>query len=277
MKIVTHDGEQWLATSTGGSTFVEGHALGVRFRSQKTGKEVLGRLRGIPPENFDKATENQLRDSLIGALAGEDDSSPTHYPPPETTNWLSHPRSAASGGSKSGAKLPPSATGVVSQCGSSPRFNRRAAVARETLQAVAAARTVISWPAGSGAFRGRPMRRPAARARAIPACTRSAILSRSNCAIAPSRWSCRRPAGVVVSMASFKLTNATPSAVSSSMVTIRCRRLRPNRSRRQQTTPSNRRRFPSRRSSSKAGRRSRAPLMPWSQYSRTIVQPRASA
>jgi hypothetical protein len=45
--------------------------------------------------------------------------------------------------------------------------------------------------------RGRPMRLRSARACAIPALTRSAIKSRSNCATAPTMWNSNRPVGVV--------------------------------------------------------------------------------
>ena len=115
--------------------------------------------------------------------------------------------------------------------GTSPFASRRAAVLLETPQTVAARRTVR--PASASDDRrvtlGRPSLCPCALARANPARTRSRTRSRSNSAMAPRTWSCRRPAGVVVSIPSFRETNPTPTAVSSSSSRIRWRRLRPSR------------------------------------------------
>jgi hypothetical protein len=99
--------------------------------------------------------------------------------------------------------------------GASPAASRRAAVLFETPQSVAARRTVS--PVGASDDRrvtlGRPSLCPCDLARANPARTRSRTRSRSNSAIAPSTCSCKRPAGVVVSIPSFRETKPTPTAV----------------------------------------------------------------
>jgi hypothetical protein len=73
VKILTHDGEDWQAILTGGCTCREGYTVGVLFLARTTNREAFGRLRGIPPERFDYATVDQLRETLIGALSGDDD------------------------------------------------------------------------------------------------------------------------------------------------------------------------------------------------------------
>ena len=149
-------------------------------------------------------------------------------------------------------------------CGIIPLVIHRAAVLFDTPQALAACRTVRrlgSWT-GCRVRRGRPSRLPCRLARAKPAVTRSEILARSNSARAAKICSCSLPAGVVQSIPSPRLTNATPKACSSSSNVTRCFRLRPKRSSRQQIKTSNRRRRASRSRSSRAGRRSLAPLMP---------------
>jgi hypothetical protein len=45
----------------------------VLFLAKITDGEAFGRLRGIPPERFDQATTDQLREALIAALSGDDD------------------------------------------------------------------------------------------------------------------------------------------------------------------------------------------------------------
>lgn len=97
---------------------------------------------------------------------------------------------------------------------------QRYTVARDTPKLAAASpagspRTAAIWSSG-GFRRGRPSVVPCAFARASPAFTRSAIRHRSNCAMAPSACSCSRPAAVVASIPSLRLTNATPSACNSS-------------------------------------------------------------
>ena len=70
---LVHDGETWLAMLTGGSTSGEGCCIGVLFVAETTGREVFGRLRGIPSDHFEQATGDQLRMALIAALSGDDD------------------------------------------------------------------------------------------------------------------------------------------------------------------------------------------------------------
>ncbi len=73
VKTLTHDGEEWLAMLTGGSMSAEGYRSGVLFVAQTTNRVAFGRLRGIPPERFDHAMTDQLREALIAALSGDDD------------------------------------------------------------------------------------------------------------------------------------------------------------------------------------------------------------
>jgi hypothetical protein len=73
VKTFTHDGEDWQAMLTGGCTCREGYTIGVLFLAKTSDREAFGRLRGIPPERFDHATAEQLRESLIGAVSDEDD------------------------------------------------------------------------------------------------------------------------------------------------------------------------------------------------------------
>ena len=154
-------------------------------------------------------------------------------------------------------------------------FSRRQAIGRvddewltRTLQA--GGLPAASRASSDTATRGRPSRRPWRLTRASPARIRSAHLARSNSLMAPRMCIWSFPAGVVASIPS-----ATPSAWRSSSSVIRCLRLRPSRSSRQQTRTSMRRRLASRTSWSRAGRWSRAPLTPSSRYSRAS-QPRAS-
>ena len=93
----------------------------------------------------------------------------------------------------------------------------------------------------------------------LEACwTRSTMRAFSNSARAARTWSCKRPAGVVQSMPSPNETNATPNSCSWSRSVTRCFKLRPSRSRRQQTSTSKQRRLASLTSSSSAGRCSTA-------------------
>ena len=73
VKTFTHDGEDWQAILTGGCTCREGYTIGVLFVATATNREAYGRLHGVPPERFDYATVDQLRQSLIAALSGHDD------------------------------------------------------------------------------------------------------------------------------------------------------------------------------------------------------------
>jgi hypothetical protein len=41
--------------------------------AKTTNREAFGRLRGIPPERFDHAPVDQLREALIAALSAADD------------------------------------------------------------------------------------------------------------------------------------------------------------------------------------------------------------
>ena len=82
--------------------------------------------------------------------------------------------------------------------------------------------------------------------------------SRSNWAKAPKTWKINRPPGLLVSIASVRLTNATPRASRSPTLSMRCLRDRPRRSSRQTTTVSRGRAWASR--SSSAGRDSSLPL-----------------
>lgn len=68
-----HGGEDWQAILTGGCTCREGYTIGVLFVAKTTNREAFGRLRGIPPERFDHAPVDQLREALIAALSVDDD------------------------------------------------------------------------------------------------------------------------------------------------------------------------------------------------------------
>ena len=68
-----HGGEDWQAILTGGCTCSEGYTIGVLFVATTTNREAYGRLHGLPPERFDYASVDQLRQALIAALSGDDD------------------------------------------------------------------------------------------------------------------------------------------------------------------------------------------------------------
>jgi len=51
----------------------EGYTIGVLFVAEATNREAYGRLHGLPPERFDYATEDHLRQALISALSVHDD------------------------------------------------------------------------------------------------------------------------------------------------------------------------------------------------------------
>ena len=86
---------------------------------------------------------------------------------------------------------------------------------RRAASRIGSPRTAVRTPSGT-TFSGLPSRAPFVRARARPALTRSAIRARSNSAMAARICICSLPAGVVASMPSCRLTNATPNAWSSS-------------------------------------------------------------
>ncbi len=94
-------------------------------------------------------------------------------------------------------------------------------------------RAARTWSALS--FEGRPPLRPRALAAASPAIVRSRMISRSNWANAPNRWNTSRPPAVVVSIDSRSDRNPTPRSSSAVTVSIRWRRERPRRPRRQTT------------------------------------------
>jgi hypothetical protein len=73
VKTLTHAGEDWQAILTGGCTSCEDYTIGVLFVAKTTDREAFGRLRGIPPERFDHAPVDQLREALIAALSADDD------------------------------------------------------------------------------------------------------------------------------------------------------------------------------------------------------------
>jgi hypothetical protein len=72
VKTFTHDGDDWQVMFTWGCASREGYTIGVLFLAKTTNREGFGRLRGIPPEHFDHATVDQLREALIAALSGDD-------------------------------------------------------------------------------------------------------------------------------------------------------------------------------------------------------------
>ena len=72
-KTFTHDGDDWQAMFTWGCISREGYTIGVLFLAKTTNREAFGRLCGIPPEYFDQATADQLREALIAALYGHDE------------------------------------------------------------------------------------------------------------------------------------------------------------------------------------------------------------
>jgi hypothetical protein len=125
--------------------------------------------------------------------------------------------------------------------------------------------------------RGLPSILPLARAFRSPARTRSWIRARSNSAMAPIIWNMSRPEGVLKSMLSLRLTNATPSAASSARALTKCFSERPKRSIFQTRMASNRRRQASDISRFSAGRDSLQPDTPWSVNSSMICQPRRPA
>ena len=73
VKPLTHAGDEWQAILTGGCTCREDSTIGVLFVAKTTNREAFGRLRGIPPERFDHAPVDQLREALIAALSAADD------------------------------------------------------------------------------------------------------------------------------------------------------------------------------------------------------------
>ena len=104
---------------------------------------------------------------------------------------------------------------------------------------------------------GRPPRRPRRRGAASPACTRSWISARSNCASAPKMWNSNSPCGVVVSICSVRDRNATQRSFRSVTVVSRCGRDRPSRSNFQTTRQS-----PARIKASALPRPARSPRLP---------------
>jgi hypothetical protein len=70
---LTHDGQHWLAMLTGAVPCPEGYTIGALSLAKSTNREAFGRLRGIPPERFDRATADQLREALVAALSGDDE------------------------------------------------------------------------------------------------------------------------------------------------------------------------------------------------------------
>ncbi len=112
--------------------------------------------------------------------------------------------------------------------GERPSAIHLAAVVFDTPQITAAARTDPPGTSiNAGRVLGLPSRFPCALARCRPASTRSLIRSRSNSARAAKMCNCSLPAGVVQSIPSPRLTNATPTACKSSGNVTRWRRLRP--------------------------------------------------
>ena len=73
VRTLTHAGEDWQAILTGGCTSCEDYTIGVLFVAKTTDREAFGRLRGIPPERFDHAPVDQLREALIAALSAAAD------------------------------------------------------------------------------------------------------------------------------------------------------------------------------------------------------------
>jgi hypothetical protein len=80
-----------------------------------------------------------------------------------------------------------------------------------TLTTVGKARTDVLRDRGRDFWR-RPLIRPLACATASPAFVRSEIRARSNSAKAPMIWQIRRPAGILVSIASVRLLKPAPTA-----------------------------------------------------------------
>ena len=152
-------------------------------------------------------------------------------------------------------------------------------VDRATPRRLAPSRTEIPFTASSFATGtgsdGRPRRFPCARARSRPAIVRSFRRSRSNWLRAARIASWSRPLAEPRSRPSFNETNGTFSDCRSSITARRCFRSRPIRSRAQHTTTWTLARRASRRSRSRPGRRSFAPLIS-SVYSAWTVQPLAS-
>jgi hypothetical protein len=72
-RILVHDGEEWVAMLTGGSTITGDYRIGVLFLAKKTAREAVGQLRGIPPDRFDQTTVDELRAALIAALSDDDE------------------------------------------------------------------------------------------------------------------------------------------------------------------------------------------------------------
>lgn len=73
VKSFPHDGDDWQAMFTWGCVSREGYTIGVLFVAEATNREAYGRLYGVPPERFDYASVDQLRQALIAALSGDDD------------------------------------------------------------------------------------------------------------------------------------------------------------------------------------------------------------
>jgi hypothetical protein len=72
MTSFSHNDEEWRAIPTGGSTYQGQHTIGVLFTGVTSGREPFGRIHGLPYEQFGTATEEQLREALTAALAGDD-------------------------------------------------------------------------------------------------------------------------------------------------------------------------------------------------------------
>jgi hypothetical protein len=72
MRLVRHDGEKWLAIVTSSSACEGDRGIGVLFTAQTSARRVVGRLRGVPPGDFNQASPDQLRAALAAALSGDD-------------------------------------------------------------------------------------------------------------------------------------------------------------------------------------------------------------
>ena len=72
VKTFTHDGDDWQVLFTWGCVSREGYTIGVLFVATTTNREAYGRLHGLPPERFDYASVDELRQALVAALSGDD-------------------------------------------------------------------------------------------------------------------------------------------------------------------------------------------------------------
>ena len=72
MRLVTHDGEKWLAIVTTSSECDGERGVGVLFTAQTSARRVVGRLCGVPAGDFNRASPDHLRAALAAALSGDD-------------------------------------------------------------------------------------------------------------------------------------------------------------------------------------------------------------